>query len=417
VAVPASIFGKEFGLGDRQEESVVSEGQPRICVGGIEIGEGEREYIGRVLDTGRLSYGPFMREFEQRFAAMQGAAHGIMSNSGTSALQLALHALKEIHGWSDGDEVVVPAVTFVATSNIVIHNRMKPVFIDVEREYYELDPALLESKITTRTRAIIPVHLFGLPCEMDPIRDVAARYDLKIIEDSCETMFARYRGEPVGSMGDIGCFSTYIAHLLVTGVGGLNTTSNHDYMVKIRSLLNHGRDPSYLSIDDDDDVSDQELQEIVARRFRFNSIGYSYRATELEAALGLAQLEKIEVAIQQRAANAARITDGLRDLEDRIQLPRIRPGCDHAFMMYPIVLRDEEKSRVVNGLEKRGVETREMLPLVNQPVYQRLFQIDVNDYPIADWINCNGFYVGCHQYLAPQDLDYLLEVLHEVISD
>ncbi len=404
-------------MGDRQEESVVSEGQPKICVGGIEIGEAEREYVGRVLDTGRLSYGPFMREFEQRFAEMQGAAHGVMSNSGTSALQLALHALKEIHGWSDGDEVVVPAVTFVATSNIVIHNQMKPVFVDVEREYYELDPALLEGKITTRTRAIIPVHLFGLPCEMDPIRDVAARYDLKVIEDSCETMFARYRGEPVGSMGDIGCFSTYIAHLLVTGVGGLNTTSNYDYMVKIRSLLNHGRDPSYLSIDDDDDVSDQELQDIVARRFRFNSVGYSYRATELEAALGLAQLEKIEVAIQQRAANAARITDGLRDLEDRIQLPRIRPGCDHAFMMYPIVLRDEEKSRVVNGLEKRGVETRDMLPLLNQPVYQRLFQIDVDDYPVADWVNGNGFYVGCHQYLAPQDIDYLLEVLHEVISD
>lgn len=417
MAVPARIFGKELGLGDRQEEHVVSEVQPKICVGGIEIGEEERKNIGRVLDTGRLSYGPFMREFEQRFAAMQGSLYGIMSNSGTSALQLALHALKEIHGWSDGDEVVVPAVTFVATSNIVIHNRMNPVFIDVERDYYELDPALLESKITTRTRAIIPVHLFGLPCEMDPIRDVAASYGLKIIEDSCETMFARYRGEPVGSMGDIGCFSTYIAHLLVTGVGGLNTTSNRDYMVKIRSLLNHGRDPSYLSIDDDDGVSDQELQEIVARRFRFNSIGYSYRATELEAALGLAQLEKVEVAIQQRAANAARLTDGLRDLEDRIQLPRIRPGCDHAFMMYPIVLRDEEKSRVVNGLEKRGVETRDMLPLVNQPVYQRLFQIDVNDYPAADWINRNGFYVGCHQYLAPQDLDYLLGVLHEVISD
>lgn len=384
--------------------------QPLIGVGTLNVSRRAKELVLETLNNNRLSYGPLMQQFEAEFAARHHSRFGIMSNSGTSALQIALQAMKEMHGWADGDEVIVPAITFVATANIVLHNRMRPVLVDVESAYYELDPTQLEAKITPRTRAIIPVHLFGQPADMDPISQIATKHGLKIIEDSAETMFATYKGRPVGSLGEIGCFSTYVAHLLVTGVGGLNTTNNPEYAVRIRSLLNHGRDSIYISIDDDKDKSGEELRLIVARRFNFVSVGHSFRATEMEAALGLAQLEEAEAMLATRRANAKSLIRKLAHLEPYLQLPKIRPGSEHAFMMFPLVLRDEAKTDLVNFLEQNGVETRDMLPLTNQPVYQTLLGWGEPDYPVAEWINRNGFYVGCHQDLTETDLDYMAEL-------
>jgi dTDP-4-amino-4,6-dideoxygalactose transaminase len=198
---------------------------------------------------------------------------------------------------------------------------------------------------------------------MDPIREIAARHDLKIIEDSCETMFASYNGKRVGSLGDIGCFSTYVAHLLVTGVGGINTTNDPDYAVRMRSLMNHGRDSIYISIDDDKNKTGEELRMIIAKRFEFTSVGHSFRATEMEAALGLAQLEDWETMITTRRANARALISGLAPLASYLQLPEIRPGSEHSFMMFPVVLLDQPKAELVNFLERNGVETRDMLPL------------------------------------------------------
>lgn len=381
-----------------------------IGVGTLTISAKAKQYVNDVLDSNRLSYGPYCKRLEGEFAKIHESRYGVLSNSGTSALQVALAALKELHGWHDGDEVIVPAVTFVATANIVLHNNMRPVFVDVEKEYYEIDPALLEKKITPRTRAIIPVHLFGLPCDMAPILQIAKKHRLKVIEDSCETMFAKYQGKSVGSLGDIGCFSTYVAHLLTTGVGGINTTNNPDYAVKLRSLVNHGRDSIYISVDDDN-VTGDKLKEIVAKRFSFVSVGHSFRITEMEAALGVAQLETWEDMISARRQNAAYLTEQLNPLQEVLQLPAIRPGCDHSFMMYPIVLRDTPKRELVNYLEERGVETRDMLPLTNQPVYHKLLNLRPADYPVADWINTNGFYVGCHQGLNREDLDTIGSLL------
>jgi dTDP-4-amino-4,6-dideoxygalactose transaminase len=324
--------------------------QPLIGVGTLNVSQRAKALVLETLNNNRLSYGPFMQQFEAEFAARHNSRFGIMSNSGTSALQIALQAMKEMHGWADGDEVIVPAVTFVATANIVLHNRMRPVLVDVEAAYYELDPAQLEAKITPRTRAIIPVHLFGQPADMDPINEIATKHGLKLIEDSAETMFATYKGRPVGSLGEIGCFSTYVAHLLVTGVGGLNTTNNPEYAVRMRSLLNHGRDSIYISIDDDKDKAAEELRMIVARRFNFISVGHSFRATEMEAALGLAQLEEAEAMLATRRANAKSLIRKLAHLEPYLQLPKIRPGSEHAFMMFPLVLRDETKTELVNFL-------------------------------------------------------------------
>ncbi|MCH9690374.1 MAG: DegT/DnrJ/EryC1/StrS family aminotransferase [Gammaproteobacteria bacterium] len=382
-----------------------------IGVGTLNISDNAKKYVNQVLDSNRLSYGPFLSQFESSFAQLHENKFGLISNSGTSSLQIALQALKEIHGWNDGDEVIVPAVTFVATSNIVLHNNMQPVFVDIEKNYYEIDPSLIEEKITARTRAIIPVHLFGQPCDMDPIKKIAQKHNLKIIEDSCETMYARYKGQMVGNLGDISCFSTYIAHLLTTGVGGLSLTNNPEYAVKMRSLLNHGRDSIYISISDDDNVSNEKLKEIVARRFSFISIGHSFRITEMEGALGVAQLEELAEIVEFRRNNAQHLIKDLKTLDAFIQLPKIRPETEHSFMMFPIVILNEPKTNLVNFLEANGVETRDMLPLINQPVYKRLFNINQKDYPVADWINTNGFYIGCHQDLTYDDLDYVINLI------
>ncbi len=385
-------------------------GAPReIGVGGFAVSPRARRYIGEVLRSNRLSYGPFHRRFEAAFAAEHDSRHAVFCNSGTSALHIAVQALKEKHLWKDGDEVLVPAVTFIATSNVVLHNRLKPVFVDVDPLTYSIDPAKIEAKLTRRARAVIPVHLLGLPADMDPIRAIAARRDLKIVEDSAETMFARYKGRKVGSLGDVGCFSTYVAHYIMTGVGGLATTNDPDLIIRLRSLMNHGRDSIYLSIDDDKDAVGARLREIVAKRFQFVSVGHSFRATEFEAALGLAQLEKKDAIVKARAATARRLTAGLREFEDRLQLPACPPDRDHVFMLYGLVLRGRDKTELVNFLETRGVETRGLFPLLNQPVYRRLFGDLEPRYPVARMLNRSGFYIGCHQFMTADDVDYVIE--------
>ncbi|MFA6888620.1 MAG: DegT/DnrJ/EryC1/StrS family aminotransferase [Candidatus Woesearchaeota archaeon] len=388
-----------------------------VGVGTVTITEQAKKNVMTVLETGRLSYGPFLQKLEKDFAKIHDCKFGIVRNSGTSALHVALQALKEIYNWNDGDEVLVPAVTFVATSNIVIHNKMTPIFVDVEKEYYNIDPKKIEEKITSKTRAIIPVHLFGLPCDMDQIFEIAKKHNLKIIEDSCETMYARYNGKMVGSLSDIGCFSTYIAHLLITGVGGINTTNNPEYATKIRSLINHGRDSIYISIDDAKGKKGEELKEIIEARFRFVSVGHSFRVTEMEGALGVAQLELLPEIIEKRRKNAASLLKHLKPFEQYIQLPKIRPGCDHSFMMFPLVMKNENKKKIVEFLENNHIETREMLPLINQPIYQQLFKINEDDYPITKWINESGFYIGCHQDVTEVDLTHIITIFSEYFKE
>ncbi|HVA67205.1 MAG TPA: DegT/DnrJ/EryC1/StrS family aminotransferase [Elusimicrobiota bacterium] len=382
-----------------------------IGVGGLRIGPREREYVLRALDSHRLSYGPFTRRFENLFAKLHDSRFAVFCNSGTSALHIALQALKEKHRWKDGDEVLVPAVTFVATSNIVLHNRMTPVFVDVRPDTYNIDPALIEKKITRKTRAIIPVHLLGLPADMGAISKIARRRGLKVIEDSCETMFARCAGRKVGSLGDIGCFSTYIAHYIVAGIGGLATTSDPDLAVRLRSLMNHGRDSIYISIDDDNNARGAKFEEIVARRFKFQHVGHSFRATELEAALGLAQLENWKNTLKTRQAIARKYIAGLSDLQDELQLPVVPPGQEHVFMLFPLVTRQKSKKDLVHFLERRGVETRDLLPLINQPIYRKMFGNLDKEYPVARRLNSHGFYIGCHQYISRREQEHVIKTI------
>jgi dTDP-4-amino-4,6-dideoxygalactose transaminase len=372
-----------------------------------------RANVMQALDGNRLSYGPFSRRFERDFAQAHDCNYGVFVNSGTSALSIAVATLIEMGDWKDGDEIIVPALTFVASANVILEHRLTPVFVDCDAKTYNIDPQKIRATITPRTRAIMVVHLFGLVADMDPIMEIARENDLRIIEDSCETMGVSYKGKKTGSFGEISCFSTYVAHLIVTGVGGLAVTKDPKIAEMLRSLANHGRDNIYVSIDDDKDIDGSKLKEVIRRRFRFIRRGYSFRATELEAALGVAQLAELPAMIERRGKNAAVLSAGLAPFTKWLQLPTYNPAVQgHAFMMYPIVIQPDApftKEDLIFFLEDWNVETRDMVPLINQPVYAPM-KIRQEDYPVADWVNRYGFYIGCHQGFGEKELKYILEV-------
>lgn len=386
----------------------------QLGVGDLVISDRAKELVKQALDNNRLSYGPLHKGLEKMFAKEHSVKYALFTNSGTSALQVALTSLKNRYSWQAGDEVIVPAVTFVATANIVLSLGMRPVFVDVKSDTFNINPELIQKSITTKTRCIIPVHLLGLPADMDPIMRTARKHNLKVIEDSCETMFATYKKKKVGSFGDIACFSTYVAHFIVTGVGGFAVTNNSQLYVSMRCLINHGRDSIYLTIDDNRGVDGSRLKEIVAKRFKFIQVGYSYRCTELEAALGIAQLEEKDFIVRKRRENAHYLTENLKDLEKFLQLPGIPPDREHAFMLYGLILKKGSKERLVNYLEENLIETRDLLPLVNQPIYKKLFGEDLEEhFPVAKYLDNQAFYIGCHQYFAKNDLRYIVKVFHD----
>jgi perosamine synthetase len=388
----------------------------QIGVGGLVISDHEKKLVNEVLESNQLTYGPMTKRFEEEFALSHGCKFGLFMNSGTSALHVALAALKERFEWADGDEVIVPAVTFVATSNIVLHNRMTPVFVDVERDTYNIDPAKIEERITSRTRAIIPVHLLGLPATMGPVLEIASRYGLKVLEDSCETMFARYKECMVGSMGLIGCFSTYVAHFLVTGVGGIAITNDSKLAVAMRSLMNHGRDNIYIGCRDDEGAEGSHLQEIIEKRFRFIHLGHSFRCTEMEAALGVGQLARADQIVARRKQIAEYFNRELGRYGDVLQLPACPPDRTHSYMLYGLVLRHENKKRLVNFLEELNIETRDLLPLINQPIYRRLFGKLEEQYPVAKELNESAFYIGCHYYMSDEEVEFVVQAFHEFFA-
>jgi len=390
-----------------------------LGVGCFEPTKKAEQNLLKVLRSGRLTYGPFIQRFEREFAKAHDSKYAVMVNSGTSALRIAFACLKEVEGWKDGDEVLVPTITFVATVNTIISNGLKPVFVDVDPRTYNIDPKEIEEKITKRTRAIVPVHMMGQPCDMTPIMKLAKKYKLKVVEDSCETMFTNYRGKVVGSFGDISCFSTYVAHLIITGVGGLAVTSNPKYAEVLRSLANHGRDNIYISIDDDKNTKGKLFKQIIARRFRFVRPGYSFRVTEFEGAVGCAALDDAPKMMKVRKRNGAYLTQKLKGLERYLQLPWYPDYSGHAFMMYPIVVKDGsgvDKQDLVNYIEERGIETRDLMPLINQPYLKKMYKFKERDYPVAEWINGNGFYIGCHQKMGLPELEYIVGTFNKYFN-
>lgn len=394
----------------------------KIGVGYALITDLEKKYVNMALDSGRLSPGPFVQKFEKKFAEMHKQKYGIACNSGTSSLHVALEALKEKYSWDQNSEVLVPAITFIATSNAVMHAGMKPVFVDVDSRTYNIDTKLIEEKITENTVAIMPVHTFGQPCEMDSIVKIATKYGLKIVEDCAEAHFAVYKGRPVASFSNIAGSSTYVAHTITTGIGGVITTDDTNLAEIARSLIAHGRACTCENCIayNSKQVCKLRMQTEMDRRFMMIRLGYSYRIGELEGALGVAQLENKDFIINTRKANAKILTDGLKDVEQYLQLPYYPEYVEHSFMMYPLVIKDDKaftRNEIVKYLEQNNIETRHMLPLLNQPIYKEIFGDIEKDYPVAQWINNNGFYVGCHHGLSKEELNMIIKTIHAFLEN
>ena len=391
----------------------------KIGVGYASVTELEKKYVMDALDNARLSQGKYVTLFEKKFAEMHNQQYGVMCNSGTSALHIALETLKEEYGWGESSEVLVPAITFIATSNACMHAGLVPVFVDVDPNTYNIDPQSIEKHITSNTKAIIAVHAFGLPCEMDEICQIADRFDLKIIEDCAESHFATYKNRPVGSFGEIACFSTYVAHTITTGVGGIVLTNNKKYAEICRSLIAHGRactcESCIASLPEK--VCPARLNTDIDKRFMFVRIGYSYRVGELEGALGLAQLERVHDIMKARKQNAIALTALLKEFDKYLKLPSCPEYCNHTYMMYPIVIISGkiERDRLVRYLEENNIETRPMLPLINQPIYKSIFGDLSSKYPSATNINNNGFYVGVHHGMGYDEVNYIYKAISKYI--
>lgn len=331
-----------------------------------------KKYVQNVLNRGWLSYSLYQPRFEQSVADLHGAKHGIFVNSGTDALTISLSALKEIHKWPNQAEVIVPALTFVATINAVIHAGLKPVFADVESTTANLDWNSYHDRISRKTVCVVPVHLFGLPVEIPKISH-------KVVEDSCET-FGVHK-----IRGDFQCFSFYMSHHISAGVGGMMLTNNARCAQIARSLMNHGR------IDD-------------GSHFQFGRSGYSSRATEMEAAVGLAALEHFQADLVKRRALADEYLNGLCTISS-IRMAEHSP--DHSWMFYPVRLIDGNRDKLLKHLRFNGIESREAMPLVNQPVFRELYK--KGSCPNAeDWTK-NGLLLPLHPLMTAKDVDYVCD--------
>lgn len=393
-------------------------GERKVSVGHFEATDDMRDLARSVLDTGRVSYGPLCRKLESDFAEIHGTKHAVVSASGTDSLRAGLHALKIKRGWPDGAGVIVPATTFVATVNIVTQVGLRPILVDVEPDYYCIDVGTTVSEAWVKAFdpvAIIPVNLLGQAADLSMVAEISEYYRLDVMEDSAEAMFVNHKGRPVGSWGSVAGFSFYMAHLITAGVGGIATTNDDELATIMRSLLNHGREPSYISIDDDDGLGGSELAKMIGSRFLFLHPGYSSRMTELQAALALPQLDSWESMLASRRAVASKLTAGLSKHADRLQLPAEREPGEHSYMMYGIKLRGgESKLPLVIHLERNGIETRDILPLVNQPIFRQWHSGDPrNDFPISWDLYETGFYIGCHQGMDDEDIAHVCSVVDD----
>lgn len=368
----------------------------RIGVGEVRISEKAKENVLQVLENKRLTYGPFTQEFERRFAALHGKRFACFVNSGTDALRIGLAAMKEHYGWHDNAGVIVPALTFVSSLNVIRQVGLMPRLVDVELATYGIDPDKLEQAYGDV--AIMPVHLFGQPCDPKVITWARER-NYRIIDDSCESMFV-----PGIADGDVSCFSTYASHVISTGVGGLATTNDAELAGLIRSLANHGRSGIYTDYESLD--SPQKMDE----RFHFERMGYSARATELEAAIGCAELDDHQKNLYRRRSVASSLLASLTGLP--LVLPRVRQNYQSSsWMMFTLRAESKEiRDALVNHLEEHGIKTRYAVPLTNQPYVKQLFGDGVEErFPNAKKVNDTGFYIGSFPSMTEEDVAYIAE--------
>jgi perosamine synthetase len=357
----------------------------------------ERKYLNECIDTGWISSeGPFIREFENLFAARVGRKHGVAVCNGSAALDTALASLD----LNPGDEVIMPTFTIISCATAITRLGAIPVLIDCEPDTWNMDVSTVEARITPRTRAIMVVHLYGLPVDMDPILDIARRHNLKIIEDAAEMIGQTYRGKPCGSFGDLSTFSFYPNKHVTTGEGGMIVTDDDALAAKCRRLRNLGFSPP--------------------RRFVHEELGWNFRMTNLQAAVGLAQLERLDEFVARKRHIFARYTELLSGVPG-IELP----VCERDFAtninwVYGLVIADDipfDAEEAMVRFAKLGVGTRPFFwPMHEQPVYLRMGFFAGEKHPNAERIARRGFYLPSGLALTDGQMDIVGAAVKEVFA-
>jgi len=368
------------------------------------IEEEEINAVLEVLRSGWLTTGPRVREFEAAFARYTGAAHAVALNSCTAALHLALAAV----GISEGDEVILPTMTFAATGEVVLYFKARPVLVDCSPGSFHVDPKQIERAITGRTRAILPVHFAGYACDMDPILEIARKHNLKVIEDAAHALPSFYKGRMVGTLGDISCFSFYTTKTLTTGEGGMATTQNPEYADKIRMLSLHG-------------ISRDAWKRYSADgswRYDILDVGYKYNLTDLQAALGLVQLTKCDAMRARRAALAERYTRALETLP-AFETPQTPEDVTHAWYLYVLRVNPPElrinRDRVIEELRLRGIGTSvHFIPLHLHSLYQGRLGYSVGEFPHAEREFQRAISLPIYPAMTDEDADRVIQALHDI---
>ncbi|HXD92894.1 MAG TPA: DegT/DnrJ/EryC1/StrS family aminotransferase [Bacteroidia bacterium] len=366
---------------------------------------GEEEWLAakEPIMSGWLTAGPKVREFEEIFAKRHGVKHAMAVTSATTALHLALVAL----GIKEGDEVIVPAFTWISTANVVLYCNAKVVFVDVDRTTFNIDVADLKKKITPRTKAIIPVHLFGLCADIDAVKAVAG--NIPLVEDGACAAGAGYKGKPAGSLGILGCFSFHPRKSVTTGEGGMITTNDDKIAELISNLRNHGASVS------------EEQRHHGPKPYilpEFNMLGYNYRMTDLQAAVGIVQLKKLDIFIDEREQWAKFYNEQLKDIA-WIKTPEVKEGYKHGWQSY-VVYIDETKSplkrnEIMEKLQQMGISTR---PGTHAPhmlgYYAEKYNIKPDDFPGARDCNNYSMSIPLFNKMIKEDYEYVVYSLKSI---
>ena len=358
------------------------------------LDEEELKNVIKAVKSGWISSkGEFIEDFEKGFSNYCSRKHGTATSNGTAALHLALKAL-EI---KKGDEVIIPDLTFVAVANTVTYCNAIPIFVDSHPDYWCIDPEKIEEKITPKTKAIIPVHLYGHPCDMDVIMNVAERHGLYVIEDAAEAHGAEYKGKKVGSFGDVSCFSFYGNKIITTGEGGICLTDNDELAESMKALRDHAMDPN--------------------KRYWHDVVGFNYRMTNMQAAVGVAQLKKLDEFVEKKREIAKWYSEGLKELEEKklIKLHPEMPWAKCVYWMYSILIKDDfaiGRDDLMKKLEKSGVDTRPFFyPMHVMPPYKNKDRV-----PVAEELARKGVNLPSGSTLANENVKQVVKSIKELVK-
>ncbi len=354
------------------------------------LGGNEMKYVQQAIETNWISSaGRFIRDFEARFAEVCGVKYGIACANGTVAMHLAMATL----GLEPGDEVIIPTFTMIATANAVTYCGAKPVLVDMEPEYWQMDLNQVEDKITLRTKAIVPVHIYGHPTDMDPLMALAEKHGLTVIEDAAEAHGAEYKGRRTGGLGHAAGFSFYGNKIITTGEGGMVTTNDRDLARLAWNLRDHAFSHE--------------------RHFWHKFVGFNYRMTNLQAAVGLAQVEQLDTFVAARRRNALEYNCRLHDVPG-IRTPAEAPWAKNVYWMYGILVDEKEYGMNRDALRRvladHGVETRNFfIPMHTQPIYWKQYYGE--RYPVAEDLCKRGFYLPSASSLTLEEIEYVTDVI------